>query len=350
MHRLARTRPAALALGLTCLMASAAVCNRVVAETVEEFYRGKQVKLLLSAAPGGGADLYAPIVINHLGRHIPGNPTFVIINQPGAGGLVAAAQLQNAAPRDGSMIGFLQRNNLLEPVLSTKDVGFDPRRVAWVGSITRDKYVIASWHTSGVRTLKDVMQRELVLGNTGGANENITLPLLLNDLLGTKFKLTRGYKGSEEVAFAIERGEVQGRAMGWTTFKAEHAPWIEANKVAVLVQIAMEKHPDSAIKDVPLALDLLKNDEDRRFYELMLTPLDAGRPFAVPIDTPADRIAAFRTAIESLTKDHAFLEEVKSRGGSVELARGEDMQALVNKLYETPRPMLERARTLLQAR
>ena len=243
MHRLARTRPAALALALTCLMASTTLSNRVMAETVEEFYKGKQIKLLVSAAPGGGADFYAKILVSHLGKHIPGNPTFLIMHQPGAGGLVAAQMLQKTAPKDGSMIAFLQRNNILEPVMAEKDTGFDPRRVAWVGSISRDTYVIFSWHTSGIRTFKDVLERELILGNTGGGNENITFPLMLNQFAGSKFKLTRGYKGSEELALAIERGEVQGRAMGYGSVNAEHGDWLKEKKINLLVQIAPQKHP-----------------------------------------------------------------------------------------------------------
>jgi tripartite-type tricarboxylate transporter receptor subunit TctC len=348
MPRRSAVRLATIALGLVAILASGPGSRGAAAESVEEFYRGKQIKLLLSAAPGGGADFYARILVNHLGKHIPGHPSFVIISQPGAGGLVAAAALQSTAPKDGSMIGFLQRNNLLEPVLAERDINFDPRRVAWVGSLNRDTYVIVAWHTSGIRTIADVMARELVLGNTGGGNENITFPLLLNQIAGTKFKLTRGYKGSDEVALAIERGEVQGRAMGWSSFKAEHSPWIKEKKINVLVQIAMQKHAD--LKDIPLALDFVKSDEDRRLYELILAPLDAGRPFAVPLETPPDRIAAIRAAFEAVTKDTAFVSEVEGRGGSVELTRGEEMQALVTKLYQAPKELIARARALVQAK
>jgi tripartite-type tricarboxylate transporter receptor subunit TctC len=321
---------------------------RAQAQTVEQFYRNRIVRLLLAAAPGGGADIYARILVNHLGRHIPGHPTFVIINQPGAGGLLAAGILQNTAPKDGGTIGFLQRNNLLEPVLAERDSGFDPRRVAWLGSLSRDTYVIFAWHTSGIRTIQDAMARELILGNTAGGNENVTYPLMLNQLAGTRFKLVRGYKGSDEVALAIERGEVQGRAITWTTLTADHAEWLAEKKVSVLIQLTTRKHPD--LPDIPVALDIARSDQDRRLFELMMSPLEAGRPFAVPLGTPTDRIAALRAAFEAVAKDASFQAEVKARGGSVELMPGGDVQALVDQLYQTPKELIARARGVSQAR
>ena len=139
---------------------------------------------------------------------------------------------------------LLQRNNLLEPLLSDRDVGFDPRKVTWIGSLNKDTYLIFSWHTSGVRTLEDARQKELILGNTGGGNENVTFPLLLNQTIGTKFRLVRGYKGSGDLAIAIERGEVQGRAMTWTTLRGEHPDWLKDNKVNVIVQLALKRNAD----------------------------------------------------------------------------------------------------------
>lgn len=336
-------------LNLACRMALAicavaSTAASATAETVEQFYKGRQIRLVVSAAPGGGADGYARILVNHLGRHIPGNPTFLLLHQPGAGGLVAAGALQNTAPKDGGTIALLQRNNLLEPVLSERPSAFDPRRVAWVGSLNRDTFVIFDWHTAGVKTLQEAQAKEIVLGSTGVGNENITFPLLLNEIAGTKFKVTRGYKGSEELALAIQREEIHGRAMGWASFKSEHADWIAQKKVNVLVQIAMTKHAD--LQDVPLALDFVKTEADRKLYELLLTPLDAGRPFAVPAETPPDRIEALRRAFDAVTRDKAFITEVESRGGSVELMRGEDMQKLAEAIYQTPKELITRARAL----
>lgn len=318
------------------------------AQSVEQFYKGQAVKMIMGAAPGGGADLYARILIKYLGKHVPGNPTFVIVNQPGAGGLVAAGGIQNTAPKDGSTIGFLQRNNVLEPVLSETDTGFDPRRVAWLGSLSRDTYVIFAWHTSGAKTFKDLTEREIILGNTGGTNENVTFPLLLNQTVGTKFKLVRGYKGSDEIALAIERGEVQGRAISWTTLKGDHTEWMQSKKIDVLVQFGMRRNAD--IPDVPLALDFVKTEEDRQLFELMFAPLDPGRPFAAPAEVPADRIAALRKAFVDVAANAEFRAEVAQRGGSIELMTGEEIQALVGKLYQTPPALIQKVRALLRTK
>jgi len=318
------------------------------AQSVEDFYRGRVVKLLVSAAVGGGADLYARIFARHYGKHVPGHPTFVVQNVPGAAGLLVAGQMQNTAPRDGSVIAFLQRNNLAEPLLADQDLGFDPRRLNWLGSLNKDTYVIAAWHTAATKTIEDAFKHELVLGNTGGGTENVTFPLLLNKTLGTKFKLVRGYKGSDEVALAIERGEVQGRAITWTTMRGEHADWLKDHKVNLIVQLAMQRHPD--LPTVPSALDYVNSTGDRQLFEFMFAPLEAGRPVAVSPDTPRDRLAALRTAFAALAADPAFEAEIASRGGSVELLTGQQTQALVDNIYRTPRDVLLRAREVRNQR
>lgn len=342
-----KRRIALAALGLLALSALT-TGPAARADTVEQFYKNAAVKMIMGAAPGGGADLYARILIKYLGKHVPGNPTFVVINQPGAGGLVAAGALQNTAPRDGGTIGFLQRNNVLEPIVAEKDTGFDPRRVAWLGSLSRDTYVLFSWHSSGVSTFQDALQRELILGNTAGTNENVTFPLLLNQTLSTKFKLVRGYKGSDEIALAIERGEVQGRAISWTTLKGDHADWLAQKRVNILVQFALRRNAD--LPDVPLAIDFVKSPDDRQLYDLLFAPLEPGRPFAAPIDVPADRIAALRAAFVAVAANPEFRTEVAQRGGSIDLMTGEDIQALVTKLYQTPPALIARVRELVKSK
>ena len=316
----------------------------VRAQPVEDFYRGKSLKLLVSAAVGGGADLYARVFARHYGKHIPGHPTFVVQNVPGAAGLLVAGQMQKSAPRDGSVIAFLQRNNLVEPLLADHDLGFDPRRLNWLGSLNKDTYVIVAWHTAPVKTIEDALHRELVLGNTGGGTENVTFPLLLNRTLGTKFKLVRGYKGSDEVALAIERGEVQGRAITWTTLRSDHANWLAENKVNVLVQLAMRRLQDLPV--VPSALEYVKSASDRQLFEFMFAPLEAGRPIALPPDTPPDRLAALRKAFAELAADPEFLAEITSRGGSVEFFAGDQTQALIENIYRTPPEILSKAREI----
>jgi len=316
------------------------------AQSVEDFYRGRTLKLTVAAAVGGGADLYARVLAPHLGKHIPGHPTFVIQNTPGAAGLLVARQLQGSAPGDGSVVTLLQRNNLLEPLLSDRDVGFDPRKVTWLGSLNKDTYLIFSWHTSGVRTIEDAKQKALILGNTGGGNENVTFPLLLNQTIGTKFQLVRGYKGSGDLSIAIERGEVQGRAITWTTLRADHPDWLRDKKVDVIVQLALKRSPD--LPDIPSAMEYVGDEKDRRLYQLLFATLEAGRPFAVAQGTPPDRVAALRNAFAELSKDSEFLEELRQRGGSIEYITGDDVEQLISSIYATPRDVIDRARALVR--
>jgi tripartite-type tricarboxylate transporter receptor subunit TctC len=315
------------------------------AQSVEDFYRGRNLRLTVAAAVGGGADLYARVLARHLGKHIPGHPALVIQNTPGAAGLVVARQLQNSAPGDGSVVALLQRNNLLEPLLSERDVGFDPRKVTWLGSLNRDTYLVFSWHTTGIRTIEDAMQRELILGNTGGGNENVTFPLLLNQTIGTRFKLVRGYKGSGDLTIAIERGEIQGRAITWTTLRADHPDWLKERKVSVIVQLALQRNPD--LPQVPSAIEYVKSEGDRRLYQLLFATLEAGRPFAVASGTPPDRVAALRKAFAELSGDGEFLKELQQRGGSIEYVTGEGVEQLISSIYATPRDIIERARALV---
>jgi tripartite-type tricarboxylate transporter receptor subunit TctC len=313
------------------------------AQSVADFYRGKSLKMTVAAAPGGGADLYARVVVRHLGRHIPGNPSFVVQHVPGAAGLLAGRQLQSSAPGDGSVIALLQRNNLLEPLLAERDVGFDPRKVTWVGSLSKDTYIIFSWHTSGIRTIEDAMQKELILGNTGGGNENVMFPLLLNQTLGTRFKLVRGYKGGGDLAVAIQRGEVQGRAITWTTLRADHPDWVRDKKINVLV-LSLKRNPD--LPDVPAAVEYLKDEKDRRLYQLLFATFEAGRPFAIANGAPPDRVAALRKAFADLSRDAEFLRELTQRGGAMEFMGGEDIEQLISSIYASPRDVIDRARAL----
>lgn len=337
-------------LGLTIVAAALVLLGASIAaqaQSVEDFYRGRSLKMIVAAAPGGGADLYARIVVRHLGRHIPGNPSVVVQHTPGAAGLLAGRQLQGSAPGDGSVIALLQRNNLLEPLLAERDLGFDPRKVTWVGSLSKDTYLIFSWHTSGVRTIEDAMQRELILGNTGGGNENVMFPLLLNQTLGTRFKLVRGYKGGGDLALAIQRGEVQGRAITWTTLRADHPDWVRDRKINIIVY-ALKRSLD--FPDVPAAIEYVKDEKDRRLYQLLFATFEAGRPFAIASGTPPDRVAALRKAFAELARDGEFLRELTQRGGAMEYMSGEEIEQLLSSIYATPRDVIDRARALAAER
>ena len=329
------------------VLAGLMFASSAFSQTVEELYKGKQLKFVVAAAPGGGADLYARLVSKHFSRFIPGNPSIIVQNVPGAGGMTAASQLMNNPAKDGSVFALLQRNNLVEPLVSERRSGFDPRKLKWLGSLNKDTYVIIAWHTSGAKSLDDVKKAELLLGNTGGGNENVTFPEMMNKTLGTKFKLVRGYPGSHDVALAIERGEVQGRAVTWTTLVGEHSDWMRDKKINIIAQLGLGRNPD--VGDIPNATEFVTNANDKSLFDFMFSPLEAGRPFAMPPETPAPVVEALRKAFVDMANDKEFVAELKARGGSVELLNGGDTQALINRLFETPEPTLARARELLKS-
>ncbi len=320
-----------------------------MAETVEEFYSANPVTLMVSAAPGGGADLYARAFAPFLSKYIPGHPNVVVTNVPGAGGLTAAAQLQNSAPRDGTMIAALQRNNLYLPLVSAEKLAFDPREVSWIGSLNKESYVLITWENAPVKTLDDLFVHPLTIGSTSFNNENRTFPAMINEYLGGKLDIVPGYKGNDEIALAMERGEVQGRAVTTTSLLGGNdANWLAEGKLHVVAQLAMR--PSPAVKDVPMILDRVTDPKARSVFEFMFLPLDAGRPFAAPPGVPEDRLAALRSAFEAAAKDPAFVAEVAKQNATVEMIPGLEIHQILDKLYATQPEVLDRVKGLLVSR
>ena len=317
-------------------------------QNTADFYHGKQLRLLVGAAAGGGADLYARIFAKYYAQHMLGQPNVVIYNMPGAGGLLVAGRIQNVEPKDGTAIASLQRNNLIQPLLSDKEVGFDPRKVNWLGSLNKELYVIIAWHTAPVQTAKEMFEKEMIIGSTGGGSETLTFPLLINEKLHAKFKIVKGYPGSDEIALAIQRGEVHGRAVTWTTLRGDHPTWIRDKQINILVQLAVAPSPD--LPDVPSIMEFATDPSTRALFEFVFAPLDAGRPFAAPLDVPAPRLTALQTAFVDTAKDPAFVEEVKARGGSIELYTAEETGRLIKKIYATPEDIVTTVKGIVNAR
>ena len=316
------------------------------AQTPEEFYKGKTVTLIVSAAPGGGADLYARAFIKYFSRHLPGQPNVVISNLPGAGGLTAAAQLQANEARDGTVVGMLQRNNLYLPLVSREPIAFDPREVNWVGSLNKETYALVAWENSAVKTVDDLFAQSMKIGSTSFNNENRTFPAMINEYLGGKIEIVAGYAGNDEIALAIERGEVQGRALTVTSLLGGNdAAWLKEGKINVIAQMAMEAHP--AIADVPLIIDYVKDNKVKALFEFMFLPLQAGRPFAAPPEVPADRLEALRTAFAAAAADPEFTAELQAQNATVEMITGAEVETIVDQLYGTPTEVLDLAKKLL---
>src|SRR5687768_8161977 len=237
------------------------------AQSVAEFYRDKQISLYIGFAPGGGYDLYARTVGRYLGKHIPGNPTIVPRNMEGAGSIRLANFIYSQAPRDGTAIASMGRGGAFGPLFGQKGAQFDAQKYVWIGSANNENSTCSAWHTSGITSFDQVLHRELVIAGTGPSDESVTVPKILNGVLGAKFKIIGGYTGATQMNLSMERNETQGRcAFSWDNLKGAHQQWLDEKKITVLIQVASEKAPD--LKHVPLASDLAKTTEQKQIIKI----------------------------------------------------------------------------------
>jgi tripartite-type tricarboxylate transporter receptor subunit TctC len=319
----------------------------VAAQTVEEFYASTPITLMVGAAAGGAADTYARTFATHFGKHVPGNPAVIVENKPGAGGLIVATELQHTAPKDGSVIGTLQRNNFLAPLLSDEDVRFDPREVSHLGSLSRETYVIFTYgEAPPAASVEEAMKAGIVLGGTGAAAENVTYPRMVNKFLGANFNIISSYEGNEEIELAIERGEVDGRASSHgSTMRGNLGRWTDEGKLHILMQFGIEDDP--ALPGVPNAMKLITDPAHQSMLRLMLLPQEFGRPFAAPKGIPEDRLAALREAFIATANDPAFLADLEKQNASVELLTGEDLQRMADEIMATPPEQIENITKML---
>jgi tripartite-type tricarboxylate transporter receptor subunit TctC len=307
------------------------------AQTPAEFYRGKTVDLYIAYSVGGGYDQYARLLSRHMGKHIPGNPKVVPHNMPGAGGMRAANWLQSAAPKDGTVFGATSRAMAFEPLLGNKAAKYDPTRITYIGSANDEVSVCMAWHTSGVTSFEQVKKRELVVGAGGTADDTYQFPAILNNMFGAKFKMVTGYAGGTEINIAMERGEVQGRCgFPWSTVKASHQHWMRDKSFNLIMQFSLAKHAD--LPNVPLVMDLARNDEQRQILRLIFGRQVMGRPYVAPAGVPKDRADALRRAFMDTMRDKEFLAEVAKARFEIAAVSGEKLQAMVLDIYRTTPP------------
>jgi len=307
--------------------------------SVEEFYKGKTIRLIVSSEPGGGYDNYARLVARHLGEHLPGKPSVVVQNMPGAGGLNAANNIYNIAPKDGTVIGHVQRNVPFVAIQGLPGPRFDPTKFNWLASLNNEVNVCVSWHTSKVKTVEDALKSELIVGGSGPNDTEVT-PAVLNNILGTRFKIISGYPSSSAVTLAMERGEVEGLCSSYSSIENRNRNWITEKKINFLVQNSTQKHPD--LQGVPLAIEFAKSEEDRQLIELNDARLVMGRPFMAPPEVPEDRVKALRAAFAAMAKDPAFMEEARKQSMEITFVPGEDIQVLLERVAKTPKAVIER--------
>jgi tripartite-type tricarboxylate transporter receptor subunit TctC len=331
-------------LGMACAIGLAAAVP-AHADPVADFYKGKQLRLLVGSGVGGGYDLYARALARQMGNHIPGNPTIIVQNQPGAGGVVMVNQLYSQGPKDGTVIGAPLNGIPTAPMLQG-GAQFDAAKLNWLGSLNREAYVAFVWHTVPIANIRELATKELLVGATTVGASMVDFPLLLNDLLGYKFKIVRGYQGPPQINLAMERGEVQGNGgLGWAIVKTLTQNWVDEKKIKMLVQFNFQRHPDLA--DVPLVTDLARTDAERQAMRLMFARAEYARPFFLPPDVPVERVQALRRAFDATMKDPAFLAEAAKLQLELSPMTGEEMQALVADLGGTPPEVVARVKAAL---
>jgi tripartite-type tricarboxylate transporter receptor subunit TctC len=306
----------------------------------------RPVTIYVAGTAGGGIDLYARLLGRHLGRHIPGKPSVTVQVMPGAGGIRAANYLAQQAPRDGTAITAFANGPILEPLIGARHPGYDMSQFTWVGAVTKDIGLCIAWGASPFKTIEDVKTQQMVVGGTGAGSETDTWPIVLNEVLGTKFKLVTGYVGSQETILAIERGETHGRCVfSHSALKTAKPDWLRDKKINVLVLTALAPSPD--FPGVPAVVDLVAKPEDRQLLELMVAPGAMARPFVGPPGLPASRAALIRRAFDATMQDPDFRAEAAKIQADVAPTTGEDVQKLVERIYATPRPVIERIKKLL---
>ena len=310
------------------------------AQSVAEFYKGKTVTLIVSSAPGGGYDALARTIAPHLSRHIPGNPTVVVRNMAGAGGIVAVNHLFNVAAKDGTVIGAVQNNTPFEPLFGTKEAVYEPLKFNWLGTPSIETAMLTVWHKTPVNSWKDVLTREITVGSSGVNSTPSFYGRLLIEALKLKLKIVVGYRSQSEVLLAMERGEVDGYpSVFYSALTSTRPTWLPNKLAKILVQIGLEKEP--ALGDVPSAVDLVSSADDKTLVEAGAGPLAAGRPYLTPPGVPADRVAALQKAMTDMLRDPAFLEEAKKRRLDVATPRtGQQLQELLARIYTKTSPQV----------
>jgi tripartite-type tricarboxylate transporter receptor subunit TctC len=313
------------------------------AQTPEQFYAGKTIDFVIGYPPGGSNDTLGRLVARHIGKHIPGKPNVVPKNQPGAGSFLAVNNIFNVSPKDGSVIGIGAPTMALDEKLGTQGVRFKTAEMNWVGRIDSLINMVFTWKTSPVKTFADAQKIESTLSGTGVGSTVSIYPTVMNNVFGTKFKLVMGYKGSNEAMLAVERGEVEGHSTSWTALKVAHPDWIRDKSVNVFVQFALKRHAE--LPDVPTAVDLARNDEERAILSAIMNATEVGTAFFTTPGVPADRLTALRRAFDAAMKDPDLLAEADKIKVGVSPMAGEDLQKLVAEVSNLSPALLEKVRT-----
>ena len=333
------------------LCAAGAICLSLAAPSLaQDFYAGKQITMICGFGVGGGYDSYARLIARFLPKYIPGAPSIVLQNLPAAGSLVAMNTLANSAPRDGTTIGAVQNHIGVEPLMGVtgpvENAKYDARAMNWLASAAKEYPLVVGWHTAPVRDFRDVLAREMVVGSSGVATSDTVYARVMNELAGTKFRVIEGYADNPSLGVAMENGEIMGRA-GWflSSVMGTQAKAVEEGKLRILVQVALDKNPQ--LPNVPLIAEYIKDPEKLAQLQFALSWLPMGRPFVAPPGVPAERVKLLRDAFMKTFADPELLAEAKKLNLDFSPISGEDIQALLERLYATPRPVIDRVRAIM---
>ena len=309
------------------------------ADPVADFYHTHPVRLIIGSNNGGSYDSYGRMFAAHFSRHVPGEPAIQIENMPGASGIRSTNYLYSIAPKDGSTIAIVNQSMAQRQMLEPASVEFDMNQFNWLGAMTNTGTIFITWGASGVTSIDDAKARQVTMGALSNDGGNAVYPLLLNRFLGTKFKIVLGYQGGNTIQLAMERGEVDGRgSVAWSGLKAGWPNWIAERKVNVILQVGLVKEPE--LPDVPLLVDLARDDKERSIFRFISSDSAMGFPIATPPRAPADSVAALRKAVAETLADPEFLADAQKRGLPISAASGEEVAAIVNSQISTPKDVI----------
>jgi tripartite-type tricarboxylate transporter receptor subunit TctC len=319
-----------------------------LADPVADFYKGKQLRIIIRTGVGGSYDLYARLLAVHIGRHIPGNPTVIPVNMAGGGGIKAANYVATVAPKDGTILTIVSQGLAVDQALGlTSGLQADLRDFHWVGNMSSANQVTVTWHTSPTQTLEDAKRRETVIGTTGAGSISTQLPAVYNNILGTKLKLVLGYPDGADINLAMERGEVEGRATNpWSSYKASNPRYVAEKLITPFIQVGMEKDPD--LPNVPLMRDFAKNAEEQEILDFMSRSVSIGRPIATTPGVPAERVAALRKAFDDTLKDPEFLADAEKQRLEIQAMTGEQLAQLIKSVIETPAAIRDKVKRAIE--
>ena len=318
------------------------------ADPVADFYAGKTLRILVGFSPGGGYDLYARTLGRYLGKHIPGEPTVLVQNMPGAGSLKVVNWLYNAAPKDGTALATFARGIVFEPLFGhAEGAQFEAARFNWIGSISNEVSVCAFNTASGIRTFADMQTKPFRIGASGAGADSDIFPVVIKNLFHLPMRLVAGYPGGADMVLAMERREIDGRCgWSWSSLVSRNKAMLDAHEIAVTLQIALARHED--LPDVPLVQDFVRDPQQLAALRLIVSRQHIARPFAAPPDVPAERVAALRKAFDAVMRDADFLAEAKRLALEVRPASGTDVQALFAEIYAAPPAVVAQASKLIK--